>query len=130
MKALFVYEIFTFLSWLFFVYVEKSLDKKTKVKFKIYDAIDWTTNDYNTHCPIAQEIKAVKFGQLIEYNIRNIFFQYDGENEAGRLQTFLCFFKKNYIRYKQVVTTLVLIYFGRPRLGCTIKTDMLNFDLL
>ena len=48
------------------------------------DATDWTTNDCNTHCPIAQEIKAVKFGQLIEYNIRNIFFQYDGENEAGR----------------------------------------------
>ena len=48
----------------------------------------------------------------------------------GDYRPFFVFFFKNYIRYKQVVTTLVLIYFGRPRLGCTIKTDMLNFDLL
>ena len=47
-KALFVLEIFTFLSQLF-GYVEKRLDKKAMVDFKISDAIDWTTNNYNTH---------------------------------------------------------------------------------
>ena len=36
LKALFVLEIITFLPWLF-VYVEKRLDKKTTVNFKIYD---------------------------------------------------------------------------------------------
>ena len=54
LKALFVFEIFTFLSWLF-GYVEKRLDKKVMVNFKIYDFTDWTRNNYNTH--IAQYIK-------------------------------------------------------------------------
>ena len=35
----------------------------------------------------------------------------------------LCFLKKLYIRSKQVVSTLLLIYFGRPSLGYTIKTN-------
>ena len=35
-KAFFVLEIFIFLSWLF-GYVEKRLDKKAMVNFKIYD---------------------------------------------------------------------------------------------
>ena len=48
LKALFIPEIFTFLSWLF-GYVEKRLDKKAMVNFKIYDVIDWTTSYYNTH---------------------------------------------------------------------------------
>ena len=39
-KALFIFEIFTFLSWLF-GHVEKQLDKKAKVNFKIYDVTDW-----------------------------------------------------------------------------------------
>ena len=46
--ALFVLELFTFLSW-FFGYAEKRLDKKAKVDFKIYDVTDWTTINYNTH---------------------------------------------------------------------------------
>ena len=45
LKALFVLEIFTFLS-LLFGYIEKRLDKKAKVNFKIYN---WPTNNYNTH---------------------------------------------------------------------------------
>ena len=47
-KALFIFEIFTFLSRLS-GYVEKGLDKKPMVSFKIYVVTDWTTNDYNTH---------------------------------------------------------------------------------
>ena len=42
-KALFVLEIFTFLSRLF-GYVEKRLNKKAKVTFKIYDVKDWMGN--------------------------------------------------------------------------------------
>ena len=40
LKALFVLQIFTFLSRLF-SYVEKRLDKKATVDFKIYDVTDW-----------------------------------------------------------------------------------------
>ena len=36
------------LSWLF-GYVEKQLDNKVKVNFKIYDVTDWATNNYNRH---------------------------------------------------------------------------------
>ena len=45
LKALFAFEIFTFLSW-HFGYVEKWLDEKAKVNFKIYDVTDWPTNEY------------------------------------------------------------------------------------
>ena len=57
LKALFILEIFKFLSWLF-GYVEKRLDKKVKVNFKIYDVTDWTTND--SHFPTSQELKAIR----------------------------------------------------------------------
>ena len=46
-KALFALEIFTFLSWLC-GYVEKRIDKKDFVNFRIYVNTDWTTNDCNT----------------------------------------------------------------------------------
>ena len=46
-RDLFVLEIFTILFW-HFGYVEKRLDKKAMVNFKIYDVRDWTTNNYNT----------------------------------------------------------------------------------
>ena len=49
LKALFILEIFTFLRYLLFGYVEKRLDKKAMVNFKIYDVADWATNNYNTH---------------------------------------------------------------------------------
>ena len=39
LKALFVREIFTFLSWIF-GYEEKRVDKKAMVNFKIYDVAD------------------------------------------------------------------------------------------
>ena len=48
LKALFVPTIFPFLSRLF-GYVEKQLDKKAVVNFKIYDTTHWTTNNYNTY---------------------------------------------------------------------------------
>ena len=54
LKALFVFEIFTFLSKVF-DYIEKHLDEKYVVNFKIYDVTDWTINNYITH--IAQYLK-------------------------------------------------------------------------
>ena len=54
LKAIFVLEIFAFLSWLF-GYLGKRLDKKVKVNSNIYDVTDWTTNNYNTN--IAQYLK-------------------------------------------------------------------------
>ena len=47
-KALFVLKVFNFLSCLF-GHVEKRLDKKSEVNFKIYDVTDGKTNNYNTH---------------------------------------------------------------------------------
>ena len=54
LKALFVLEVFTFSSRLF-GYVEKRLDKKAMVDFKIYDVTDWARNNCNTN--IAQYLK-------------------------------------------------------------------------
>ena len=48
LKALFILEIFTLLSWLF-GYVEKRLNKKVVINFKVYDITDWTKNNYNTY---------------------------------------------------------------------------------
>ena len=58
LKALFVLEIFTYFSWLF-GYIEKRLNKKALVDFKICGVTDWTRNNYNTHIsyPISQEVK-------------------------------------------------------------------------
>ena len=39
---------FKFLSWLF-GHVEKQLDQKDKVNFKIYEFTAWLTNKCNTH---------------------------------------------------------------------------------
>ena len=46
-KALLFLKIFAFFSWNS-GYVEKQLDKKAKVNFKIYDVTDWKTNNYKT----------------------------------------------------------------------------------
>ena len=51
LKALFVLEIFTFLSW-HFGCVERRFDEKAKVNLKIDDVRHWTTNKCNT--PINQ----------------------------------------------------------------------------
>ena len=64
-----VNEIFRYLSWLF-GFIEMWLDNKM---FKLYDVIDWKTNNCNTH--VAQKLRQPdNEGQLIEYN-RNIFLE-------------------------------------------------------
>ena len=60
LKAVFVLEIFTL-----FGYVEKRLDKKADVNFKIYDVTDWATNNYNIYFSISKEVKATRNGNLV-----------------------------------------------------------------
>ena len=57
---------------------KKRLDKKAKVNFELYEVVNWITNYYNTH--IARYLKSegnetMKFAQLKEYCIRNIFLE-------------------------------------------------------
>ena len=81
--------------------------------------------------PIYQEVKAPRQWNLIclmEDKLRNIFFQ-KSCRKWGRITSSrpLFFFKKKkklYIKSKQVVSILVLIYVGRPPHGRTLK----NFD--
>ena len=61
------------ISWLF-GYAEKQLDKKAMVNFKIYDVTGRTKSNYNIH--IAQtNNQTMKFGQLIVFNMKNIFLE-------------------------------------------------------
>ena len=69
LKALLVLKIYAFLFWLF-NNVGKSLDEKVKFNFRIYDVPDWIKNNYNTHT--AQYLQEMKFGQLMDYNLRNV----------------------------------------------------------
>ena len=66
--------VFTFLSWLF-GFVEKRLDKNSKLNFKIYYVTDWTTNNFNTYISRSKGNQAMKIGQLVKYNVRNTFPQ-------------------------------------------------------
>ena len=46
-----------YFDFLLFDYIEKRLDKKTKVNFKVYYVIDWTTNNHNAR--IIQNFKQI-----------------------------------------------------------------------
>ena len=74
LKVLFVLEIFRFLSWLF---VEKMLDQKDKVNFKIYGVTTWLTITIHILPNISRSKgnQAMKFDQLIKCIKRNIFRQ-------------------------------------------------------
>ena len=76
-KALFILEIFKFLSWLFSL-VAKRLDKKDKVIFKFYDVKTWLKNNRTTH--IAQYFKKQsqsdnEMWSVNRMNLRNIFLE-------------------------------------------------------
>ena len=76
LKSLFVLKIFKFLSWLF-DQVEKRLDWKDEVNFKIYNVTTWK-QAISIHTLINVSSKgnqAMKFGQVIEYNMRNVFLE-------------------------------------------------------
>ena len=47
--------------------------------FKIYKVTTWETNNYDTHIAnisISKGNQTLKFGQLIEYDMRNIFLEH------------------------------------------------------
>ena len=69
--------------------------------------------------------QAMKFGQLIKYIMRNIFLQGLCRKRGGRLVPNL---KKKRFKVKHVISRLVLIYFGRPQVGDTIKTNFITFQ--
>ena len=77
LKVFLVVKIFNFLSWLF-DHVKKRLDEKDNVNFKIHDVTTWLTNNCNaqlTNISRSKDKQTMKFGQLIEYNMRNIFLE-------------------------------------------------------
>ena len=65
------------------------------VNFKAYDVMNWETNNYNTHYLKKEGNMTMKSGQLIEYNVRNIFLEKSCKNQTGILVPDLFFvFKK------------------------------------
>ena len=85
-KGLFVLKIFKFLSWLF-GHLAKRLDKKDKVNFKFYDVTAWLINNCNIHIfPNISRSKGnqtMKFSQLIDFNMRNIFLEISYKKYGG-----------------------------------------------
>ena len=56
------------------------------VGFKIYDVINWETNNCNRHIvniSLSECNQTKKFGQLIEYNMRNIFLEKSYTKSGG-----------------------------------------------
>ena len=86
LKAVFALEIFNFSSRLFLLYAEKQLDKKAKVNFKIKTS---QTGHQIITIRILSNIsrskgnQSVKFGQLIEHNMRKILFEKSCTNCNG-----------------------------------------------
>ena len=75
LKALFVFKIFNFFSCLFGPQKTPAWWEKDKVNFKIYDVTIWEQTIAIHILPSISRIKGnqtMKFGQLIEYNMRNI----------------------------------------------------------
>ena len=84
-KALFVIGIFKFLSWRF-GYVEKRLDKKAKVNVKLitsHAAQQVTTIHILRSISRSKDKEAMKFGQLIEFNLRNMFLEKSHKKYSG-----------------------------------------------
>ena len=105
LAALFVFEIF--LSWLF-GYIEKRLDSRAKRCFKIYDVTDMITNKLITQ--IAQyPKKSRKFGDLIKYSVKAIFFvKNHAVIESWKLVSNLFCLSKNLHKTKQGARTFII----------------------
>ena len=62
--------------------------KKGKVNFKIYDVINWETNDYNTYIVQYREKERQsnnEIGRLVDWNMRNIFLKNLTQNVVNKL---------------------------------------------
>ena len=65
------------------VYIEKQLDIKAKVIFRIYDVSEWITKYTLPNISRSKGKQTAKFGQLIEYNIS--FLKNHTQNVAEKL---------------------------------------------
>ena len=66
LRALFIRRIFKFLYWLF--RLEKVLDKKAKVNFKIYVIITLLSKQLQCkYCPTSQKVMTVRQWNLVSY---------------------------------------------------------------
>ena len=76
LKVLLVLKIFKFLYSLF-GNIENQLDLKDQLNFRIYDVRTWLIIAIHILINISRSKtnQAMKFGQLIEYNLRNIFHE-------------------------------------------------------
>ena len=116
LKALSVLKIFKFLSWLF-GHAEKRLDEKGKINFKIYDVATWLTNNCKhmlTDISGSKDNQAMKFGQLIECSMRNIFLEKSYTKCVGETIP-RPFFKKSKLsipldQYSKVLCSLFSMY--------------------
>ena len=75
------------------VYIEKQLDIKAKVIFRIYDVSEWITKYTLPNISRSKGNQTVKFGQLIEYNM-NIFLE-KSYTKCGRETSPRSFYKKS-----------------------------------
>ena len=87
LKSLSVFKIFKFLSWLF-RHVEKWLDWKYKFNFLSYDVTKREANKCKTHFVqylTKKSNQKMKFGQLMEYNMRYIFLEKSCKKCGGEI---------------------------------------------
>ena len=110
---------FLFLLWAFFVlkvfkllprllgHIGKLIDNKAKFNFKIYDVTDWKRKQITIHIfsyiSKSRSVQSMKFDQLTEYNVRNIFLQKSCRKWCREHQTSIqtsLFFKKALHRVK------------------------------
>ena len=64
--------------WIVVLTFRKTAWLEYQFNIKFYNVTTWMTNNYNTHIACISEIKGnqtMDFGELIEYNKRNIFIQ-------------------------------------------------------
>ena len=91
-KALLILEMFTFWHFWYFGCAGTRLDKNVKVNFKIYDV---TSGIIKIQIDILPDIsrskgnQKMKFGQLVGYNMRNIFLEISCTKHGGETSPYL-----------------------------------------
>ena len=94
------------------------------VNLKIFDVTDWTTITIH----ILPNISKSKGNQVVEFGHLIFSFKNHTKNAVERLvPNLFLFFKKALYKVKQMFSTLVLIYFGRPQLFFLKKKKKMGF---
>ena len=115
-KAFFVLKVFAILSWY------SGHVGKAKVNFKIFDFTNWIANNCNTiflNNSGSNGNQAMKYGQLIEYYVRKISVQKSWRKWGREPCSWQAF-----MRWKQLLRTVALLYFDGLRLKHRIKTNL------